>query len=235
MLKLFYSLLVSLGAAISSLSLFIFLPLGAIFLPFIAIPVGLYYAIVQEKTRHQSVQAENAQNTQKTEEPVPFKMNDANFVADWDESEDGYRDWPTKTQTAKVLIVDDDPEAANLVQHIFQKAGYSTMVTGNVKDAKKRMLFEDIDIIILDWNLGVNESGGQVLSETARQMRNRSMFGKEFQTKPPRIVTYSSMDLSEIDVPQSEFYIHIDHWNKTSMSYSEMGTRTAELMEKRVF
>ncbi|MBT4512753.1 MAG: response regulator, partial [Chloroflexi bacterium] len=50
----------------------------------------------------------------------------------------------------KVLVVDDDPSMARLIEHILQGKGYQVITTNNGLKALKIARSEELDMIILD-------------------------------------------------------------------------------------
>ncbi len=50
----------------------------------------------------------------------------------------------------KVLVVDDDPVAAELVRYSIQKGGYEVVHAATGKEAEEELKREDLDLVILD-------------------------------------------------------------------------------------
>ena len=69
--------------------------------------------------------------------------------------------------TKKLLIVDDDPDLLDLLNHTFSDAGYSTLTAGDGLEALKVARAHLPDLIVLD--LVLPELDGFTVCETLRR------------------------------------------------------------------
>ncbi len=55
-----------------------------------------------------------------------------------------------KTETKKIMVIDDDPDFRDAVTTILKSAMYDVVSASNPKEAKERVLEEKPDLILLD-------------------------------------------------------------------------------------
>ncbi len=131
-------------------------------------------------------------------------------------------------RAANVLIVDDDVDSALLVKSIFNHLGCETVCTLDSIEARKRILSMKADIIILDWVLDRATDAKSMLKLCSRSLQK---FGGGRKGHRPKIVTYSSLEASEIEALQSDFFDHLEHWKKP-IGQRELLSRSLALLEK---
>ncbi|MGD9584061.1 MAG: response regulator transcription factor [Lysobacterales bacterium] len=71
-----------------------------------------------------------------------------------------------------VGLLEDDPDQAELLRLWLEQAGYQVRWYCDSKDFRRRLGAESIDLLLLDWNLGDDSSGIEVLEwmrESAHQ------------------------------------------------------------------
>jgi CheY-like chemotaxis protein len=130
-----------------------------------------------------------------------------------------------------VLIVDDDVESAQLMKHMFDELGFHTDLALSADEAYKMACSSQPDLVILDWILGVNTTGEDVLK------RLKETFGKfrsslsEESPKHLDIVTFSQVKAGEIKIPQSQCFRHLEHWRKP-MGYRALVDRALQLLDR---
>lgn len=113
-----------------------------------------------------------------------------------------------------ILIIDDDVDTALQVQSIFAHLGCETICTLDWNEARKKICSLKPDIIILDWMLDNHIDGGDIVRQCNRTFEK---FAGERRTRalhPSKIITYSSLLESEIDLPSTPYFDHLDHWQK---------------------
>ena len=128
-----------------------------------------------------------------------------------------------------VLIVDDDVEWAVVVESIFRQLGCNTEIALEIHEAKRKIAAGKSDIIILDWMLDYHVSAGQVLSAVNRTLDKFPANRDNGYLHKPKIITFSSKSDSEIEMPTSPYYVHLDHWQKP-LKYPELTKKTVQLM-----
>jgi CheY-like chemotaxis protein len=113
-----------------------------------------------------------------------------------------------------ILIIDDDIDSALRVQTVFTHLGCQTTCALNWHEAAKKICALKPDIIILDWMLDHQIDAGDVVKHCTKmfqkfdgERRNRAM-------RRPKIITYSSLGASEIELPDTPYFDHLDHWQK---------------------
>lgn len=135
----------------------------------------------------------------------------------------------TASHVPTALIVDDDVDAARATASLFEKMGCKTLLSSDIKDAHCKILQEDVDFIVLDWLLGDKERGDQVMSQANQFIESFDDLENRFSKKQPKIITYSVLDKSQIDLPESKYFSYYDHWRKP-FKYKELEDRTSQLM-----
>ncbi len=119
-------------------------------------------------------------------------------------------------RSGKILIVDDDIDAALLVQSIFTNLGCTTICSLTSAEAKKSIFSLNADIIILDWMLDHNIEASSLINQCSSTFKK---FDHGQSRWKPKIVTYSSLDVSQISVLENPFFEHLDHWQKPLKHY----------------
>lgn len=129
------------------------------------------------------------------------------------------------------LIVDDDMELARATAKLFERTGCKALVATQIDEAKKLIIQEDVDIIVLDWLLGETERGDQLVQEVTHFIEHYNDLRSKFAKKQPRIVTYSVLDRSQVHVPESRYFTYYDHWTK-STKIKDLVNRTHDLVSE---
>lgn len=134
--------------------------------------------------------------------------------------------------TYKVLIVDDDIDAAALASAAFKNLGCTTEVATTPRQAEKLLKRRDSDIIVLDWDLGDNTYASDVITRAVNSL-NISSSEEISEAKVSKIVTYSSSDKQDIWLPNNVYFHHTDHWLKP-VTYSDLEFRSRKLIESQL-
>lgn len=131
----------------------------------------------------------------------------------------------------QVLIVDDDIDAALLVDSVFRKKGCETRLALTVQEARQMIAQMQADLIILDWKLSRDVNADQVLEESIAKFEAKHDVGVR---KHPKVVTFSSLSGSEIHFPQSKFFEHVDHWKKP-INYTDLTNKSSGVLAVAAF
>jgi len=78
------------------------------------------------------------------------------------------------TQSVVIGLLEDDQDQADLIGLWLKEAGYQVRWYADSKDFRRRLGAESIDLLLLDWNLGIQASGLQVL-EWLRQSAHQKL------------------------------------------------------------
>lgn len=170
--------------------------------------VALYDATALPETIMGAVTAEN--NLQTTVQSA------SNYM-------DGAKPIPT------VLIVEDDVDVAMATESIFKQLGCKTILSDGHDGASHKMSFQDVDFIVLDWMLGDNLFADQLVKKSTRIIDAFKDLRSRFQHQHAKVITYSALDRSKVNLPQTEYFDHLDHWQKP-VNYSELTKRASELL-----
>ena len=60
-----------------------------------------------------------------------------------------------KTQTAKILLVDDEPDVVSVVSRSLQLNGYEVITAANGKEGLEKAIHEQVDLVLLDAGMPV--------------------------------------------------------------------------------
>lgn len=138
-------------------------------------------------------------------------------------SQTNYKHIPT------VLIVEDDLDVANATESIFKQLGCKTIISDGHDGASHKMSFQDVDFIVLDWMLGNNLSADELVKKSTRIINAFKDLRSRFQNQHAKVITYSALDKSKIHLPDSEYFDHLDHWQKP-VNYNELARRASDLL-----
>ncbi len=78
-----------------------------------------------------------------------------------------------KTDKAKILIVDDEPDFVSTIQHHLEWSNYQTIVATNGREGLEKAASEKPDLILLDTNMPVM-NGHETLEQMSKdpQLKN---------------------------------------------------------------
>ncbi len=128
-----------------------------------------------------------------------------------------------------VLIVDDDADSAALIASIFEHLGCHTVCTLNPTDAEKGICARNTDLIILDWILDDHTDAKAVMDKCSAVF---SKFGIRMDPEHKlKVITYSGLKASEVELLTSPYFIHLDHWQKP-IPYLNLLKRTLKVLEE---
>jgi CheY-like chemotaxis protein len=138
----------------------------------------------------------------------------------FDESTLDWQAWPPQKQP-KVWIVDDDKDMAILMQAGLESQGIRSDIITDPSDLHRKISFDEVDFILLDWMLSSNLTADMVMRRAIRIIGTFSDLQQKFQKHPAQVVTYSALEEDKIHVPESEFFHHLGHLDK-STPYQDM-------------
>jgi CheY-like chemotaxis protein len=140
-------------------------------------------------------------------------------IGDWHRMREGEFDYFPRNEDGKnhkpiVMIVDDDIDTALATEKIFQQLGCETQVVTDPYVMSRKISFGDADFIILDWKLDQHTEGSDILKRAARMIDSFTDLKARFGRHQPKVITHSVLKGSEIDMPRSRYFQHMDHWQK---------------------
>ncbi len=94
--------------------------------------------------------------------------------------------------STRILLVDDEPDLADIVKRLLEKYGYEVDIAYNAQEGIKKALQENPDIVLMDV-LMPGISG----IEAARKLKQEHKFEKP-------VVLFTVVDISELDEEASE-------------------------------
>ncbi|MCM2281779.1 MAG: response regulator [Bdellovibrionaceae bacterium] len=127
----------------------------------------------------------------------------------------------------KILIVDDDIDAATLASRAFRRLGCYTEMATSAADAVNALKKHDADIVILDWDLGDDTFGSDVITKAVNSYMSDHSYG---DPRVSKVITYSSTQRQDIWLPQSPHFHHTDHWLKP-VGPADLEVRTKHLLQ----
>ena len=130
-----------------------------------------------------------------------------------------------------VLIIDDDVESAQLIKHMFDELGFHTQLALSADEAFKMACSYSPDLVILDWILGVNSTGEDVLKRLKENFGKFSESSEDSDEKHLDIVTFSQLRSTEIRIPPVHYFRHLEHWRKP-LGYKALVERTLGLLDR---
>ena len=134
-----------------------------------------------------------------------------------------------KVKSPTVLIVEDDPDVAMATESIFKQLGCKTILSDGHDGASHKMSFQDVDFIVLDWMLGDNLSADQLVKKSTRIIDAYKDLRSKFHNQHAKVITYSALDRSKVQLPESDYFDHLDHWQKP-VNYTELTKRASDLL-----
>jgi two-component system phosphate regulon response regulator PhoB len=87
---------------------------------------------------------------------------------------------------ATVLVVDDEPDIREVMRFALEEAGFRVLEAGHADDARKILLTDDADLLLLDWMLP-----GRSGLELAKELKQSS------KTRPIPIIMVSARGAEE--------------------------------------
>ncbi len=128
-----------------------------------------------------------------------------------------------------VLIVEDDQDVALATESIFKQLGCKTILSDGHDGASHKMSFQDVDFIVLDWMLGDNLSADELVKKSTRIINAFKDLRSRFLHQHAKVITYSALDKSKVNLPDNEYFDHLDHWQKP-VNFAELTRRASDLL-----
>jgi CheY-like chemotaxis protein len=113
-----------------------------------------------------------------------------------------------------VLIADDDAESAQLLQTVMRDFGFETTLAFDGKDAFRQISSKGFDLIFLDICMP-ELTGPEVLSKIEDAKYQSLQKCKKWKTLP--VITYSSHNQNDLDIPEEKGFHIVGHWQKPIM------------------
>lgn len=137
----------------------------------------------------------------------------------------------TPRHQPRVLIVDDDVDLAYAMQTGLRRQGIFAEVITQTDEVHRRISFDRADFILLDWMLDEHLTADMVVSRSIRLIDAFADLREKFTMSPPRVVTFSVLDREMVRLPQSRFFSHHDHLEK-SMSHADVIARLMRMIDE---
>jgi two-component system, OmpR family, phosphate regulon response regulator PhoB len=102
--------------------------------------------------------------------------------------------------SARVMIVDDDPDIRDVVSAMLEAVGLSVVPVSSAEDALERIRIEPFDLLVLDWNLP--KMNGLELCRTLRKDEDLALLPVLFLT-----ANASSQDMVEAFASGGDDYV----------------------------
>ncbi len=198
------SVLFVIGGTLAGVGSFFLIPLIALLLPVLAVPCLVYAGYTKLYSRQEV-------------EPL------AEISEDW-------LDWKSIGKKPKVWIVDDDEDMALLMQDGLKRFGITANVITDTHDLHRKLSFDRADFILLDWMLSTDLTADMVMKKAIRLINSISKLKTEFKEQPPQVVTYSTLEKNQINVPSSQYFEHVEHLEK-SIPREDVLYRFSELIQ----
>jgi len=68
--------------------------------------------------------------------------------------------------TAKILLVEDDPEQVRLFSQVLELSGYQVASVHSAEEARARLTAEPFALLLADWDLGGGMQGDELIRGT---------------------------------------------------------------------
>ena len=134
------------------------------------------------------------------------------------------------TIVPRVLIVDDDIDAALSLQTALSQLGYHTEIATKAEEAHQKIATSDADYIFLDWKLNNDITAKQVMQKAVRLIDAFSDLRMKFSVHRPKIVTHSVLNQRQVHLPDSlsRYFKIYGHWQKP-LGFHEMIRKATDL------
>ncbi len=116
-----------------------------------------------------------------------------------------------KKSNLRVLVIDDDPTAALILEKSLQSMGCNVDCLNDPVKAIDQLLLNDYDLLILDWCLPYM-SGHEFLKQIDSKLTIKNL--GNFNPKIIPLVVCSSKNSDEINLPLVSNFLFCQYWNK---------------------
>lgn len=137
-------------------------------------------------------------------------------IESWRKYRTMFLDETTQTEPKKlfvghephILIVDDELGSTKILETCLHDIGCKTTVVTTGGDAVREMMSKSYDLIFLDW-LMPDMTGGEAVEKA-------DSLGGSGGRKEQKVITYSSHERKDLNVPQCQHFQFVDHWTKST-------------------
>jgi CheY-like chemotaxis protein len=129
----------------------------------------------------------------------------------------------------RVLVVDDDVDAVLTIGSIFREFGCEISFALDSQQAQRKMSSGKPDIVVLDWLLDAKTSADWVVAQAVHRLEKFNPPDHLAQIHKCKIITYTSLERPDVALPESPYYIHLDHWKK-SLTRPELVRKATSLL-----
>ncbi len=124
-------------------------------------------------------------------------------------------------QTAKILVVDDDPDFVEIMRTILESAGYDVITASNGQQGLARVKAEHPDLMLLDIMMSSVLDGLDVSEQLAQDPDAKYM---------PVIMVSSIADTPHSGLFPTEEMVHMDAWLSKPVDPKVLLGKVAELL-----
>ena len=124
-------------------------------------------------------------------------------------------------ETARILVVDDDPDFVEIMRTILESAGYSVITAANGEQAMTQIKANHPDLALLDVMMSSVLDGLNVSEQLAQDPDARYM---------PVVMVSSIADTSHASLFPTEQPIHMDAWLSKPVDSKVLLSKVAELL-----
>ena len=131
-----------------------------------------------------------------------------------------------------VLIIDDDIDAIINIENTVQNLGCDTLTATNAVEAQRKLMARKVDLVILDWCLDRNLQAGCLIEKVGKILKKFSTIEdlKQNQKNKIHFVIHSSLSEDQIQVPASEYFTRIEHWQKP-LQRNDLVKKTTDVLK----
>jgi CheY-like chemotaxis protein len=123
--------------------------------------------------------------------------------------------------SAKILVVDDDPDFVEIMRTILESHGYNVVTAANGKQALDQVKANHPDLMLLDIMMSTVLDGLNVSEQLAQDPEAKFM---------PVIMVSSIADTSHADLFPMEEQPHMDAWLSKPVDPNTLLNKVAELL-----
>ena len=124
-------------------------------------------------------------------------------------------------QTAKILVVDDDPDFVEIMRTILESAGYDVVTASNGQQGLARVKSELPDLMLLDIMMSSVLDGLDLSEQLAQDPEAKYM---------PVIMVSSIADTPHSGLLPTEQMVHMDAWLSKPVDPKTLLGKVAELL-----
>ena len=132
----------------------------------------------------------------------------------------------------RILVVDDDVSSITPLQQILTNFDCQTTLVFDGFGAIEKLLETKFDLLILDWVMpGISGA------ETIKEMNNILSFENSRNKDPLSlqlnlpVVTYSSIPLKELYLPNTNHFYYMSHWEKP-LRYPQLTRMASDIIDQ---